>query len=62
MILSIRIFKISDSVVLFKRIIVAEFEMFVLFLMQSEEDKEKVNLKLPDFLNLTQDLILRYIS
>jgi len=56
------IFKISDSVVLFKRIIVAEFEMFVLFLMQSEEDKEKVNLKLPDFLNLTQDLILRYIS
>ena len=36
--------------------------MFVLFLMQSEEDKEKVNLKLPDFLNLTQDLILRYIS
>ena len=56
------IFKVSDSVVLFKRISVAEFEMFVLFLMRNEENKEGINLKLPDFLNLTQDLILRYIS
>ncbi|MFX0059236.1 MAG: ADP-ribosylation factor-like protein [Candidatus Hodarchaeota archaeon] len=56
------IFKVSDSIVLFKRISIADFEMFILFLMENEKNKEKVNSKLPNFLNLTQDLLLRYIS
>jgi hypothetical protein len=56
------IFKVSDSVVMFKRIKVSEFEMFILFLMESEEKKEKINSKLPNFLNITQDLLLTYIS
>jgi len=56
------IFKVANSVILFKRIKISDYEMFILFLMESENKKEKINERLPDFLNLTQDLLLRYVS
>ena len=36
--------------------------MFILFLLDNEDKKEKINQLLPNFLNRTQDLFLRYIS
>ncbi|MHA2183198.1 MAG: ADP-ribosylation factor-like protein, partial [Promethearchaeota archaeon] len=56
------IFKVSESVILFKRIKVAEENMFILFLIDSEKRKEKINNKLPSFLNQTRELLLRYIA
>jgi len=56
------IFKVADSVIFFKRIKISDYEMFILFLMETENKKDIINNKLPDFLNLTQDLLLRYVS
>ncbi len=56
------IFKVADSVILFKKIQVAENDMFILFLIDNEKRKEKINAKLVDFLDQTKDLLLRYIS
>ena len=56
------IFKVADSVILFKKIQVAENDMFILFLIDNEKRKEKINAKLIDFLDQTKDLLLRYIS
>ena len=56
------IFKVSESVILFKRIKVAEETMFILFLIDSEKRKEKINTKLSDFLSQTKELLLRYIA
>jgi len=56
------IFKVADSVILFKKIQVAENDMFILFLIDHEKRKEKINAKLVDFLDQTRDLLLRYIS
>ncbi|MHA1986642.1 MAG: ADP-ribosylation factor-like protein [Promethearchaeota archaeon] len=56
------IFKVSDSIILFKRIKVAEENMFVLFLIDNEKKKEKINEKLPNFLDQTKELLLRYIG
>ena len=56
------IFKISDSVIFFKKIQIADYIMFILFLMDDETKKNKINELLPDFLYRTSDLLLRYIS
>ncbi|MHA2326621.1 MAG: ADP-ribosylation factor-like protein, partial [Promethearchaeota archaeon] len=56
------IFKVADSVILFKKIDVAESSMFILFLIDNEKRKEKINSQLPDFLGQTKDLLLRYIA
>ena len=56
------IFKVSESVILFKRIKVAEENMFILFLVDNEKRKEKINTKLPNFLDQTKELLLRYIA
>ncbi|MFX1480105.1 MAG: ADP-ribosylation factor-like protein, partial [Promethearchaeota archaeon] len=56
------IFKVSDSIILFKKIHVSENEMFILFLIDSEKRKEKINNLLPNFLEQTKDLLLRYIA
>ncbi|MFW9866790.1 MAG: ADP-ribosylation factor-like protein [Candidatus Thorarchaeota archaeon] len=56
------IFKVSDSIILFKKIQVSENEMFILFLIDSEKRKEKINTLLPNFLEQTKDLLLRYIA
>ena len=56
------IFKVADSVILFRKIQIADNDMFILFLVDNEKRKEKINEKLQDFLNQTQDLLLRYIA
>ena len=56
------IFKVSESVILFKRIKVAEETMFILFLIDNEKRKEKINAKLSTFLSQTKELLLRYIA
>ncbi len=56
------IFKVSDSVILFKKIKVLHYDMFILFLLDKENIKEKINKNIQDFLDRTQDLLIRYIS
>jgi len=56
------LFKISNSIILFKKTQISDYPMFILFLMDREEKKDKINLLLPDFLDRTRDLLLRYIS
>jgi GTPase SAR1 family protein len=55
-------FKVSDSVILFKKLQVLNYDMYVLFLLDEEDKKEKINQNLEEFLNRTQDLLIRYIS
>ena len=56
------VFKISNSVILFKKVNLSNQSMFVLFLIDAESKIEEINKSLPDFLTRTNDLILRYIS
>lgn len=56
------IFKIANSVILLKKTQIADFDMFILFLMDEEGKKERINELIPDFLYRTSDLLLRYIS
>lgn len=56
------IFKVSESVIFFKKIRVADSDMFILFLIENEKRKDKINTKLPDFLEQTKELLLRYIA
>jgi GTPase SAR1 family protein len=55
-------FKVSDSVILFKKLQVLNYDMYVLFLLDEEDKKEKINENIEEFLNRTQDLLIRYIS
>ncbi|MFX0135175.1 MAG: ADP-ribosylation factor-like protein [Candidatus Hodarchaeota archaeon] len=56
------IFKVSNSVILFKRIQIEEDYMFLLFLLDDENRKEIINEKLSEFLSQTSDLLQRYIA
>ncbi|MFX0036681.1 MAG: ADP-ribosylation factor-like protein [Candidatus Hermodarchaeota archaeon] len=56
------IFKVSNSIILFKRIQIEENNMFLLFLIDDENKKEIINIELSSFLNYTKDLLLRYIA
>ncbi|MFX1256814.1 MAG: ADP-ribosylation factor-like protein [Promethearchaeota archaeon] len=56
------IFEIANSVVLLKKVQIADYIMFILFLMKEENKKKRINELLPDFLYRTSDLLLRYIS
>jgi len=56
------IFKVSNSVIIIKRVKIADFFIFILLLVDDEQRKEKINEKLPNFLNNTQNLLLRYIN
>jgi GTPase SAR1 family protein len=56
------IFKVSESIILFKKIKVADSDTFILFLIDNEKRKAKINAKLPDFLSHTKELLLRYIA
>ena len=55
-------FKVSDSVILFKKIRVLNYDMYILFLLDKENKKESIDRNLQDFLKRTQDLLIRYIS
>ena len=56
------IFKVADSVILFKKIQIEENNMFLLFLVENEKKKKIINKQLPEFLDQTKDLLLRYIA
>ena len=56
------VFKVANSVILVRKVKISNFEMFILLLMDDESKKENVNLKLPNFLEITGDLLLTYIS
>ena len=56
------IFTVSDSIILIKRLEIVNYELYILFLIDNESKKEIINQNLQDFLNRTQDLLLRYIS
>ena len=56
------IFKIANSVILIRKIAVSDYDMFSLYLMDDESKKERINELLPDFINRTKELLLRYIS
>lgn len=56
------IFKVAKSVIYIKRIQISGSDMFLLFLLDKEKKKDDINKNLPDFLNQTRDLLLRYIS
>jgi len=56
------IFRVSDSIILLKRVEIVKYELYMLFLIDDENKKYIINQNLQDFLNRTQDLLLRYIS
>ena len=56
------IFRVSDSIILLKRLEVVNYELYILFLIDNESKKDIINQNLQDFLNRTQDLLLRQIS
>ena len=55
-------FKVSDSIILFKKIRVLNYDMYVLFLLDEENKKDQINQHLQEFLKRSQDLLIRYIS
>ncbi len=56
------IFQVSDAVILLKRLEIVNYELYILFLIDNERKRDIINQNLQDFLNRTQDLLLRYIS
>ncbi len=56
------IFKVANSVIFLRRVEIEENSMFILFLIDDEKKKKLINKKLPEFLNQTKDLLLRYIA
>lgn len=56
------VFSISNAKVLFKKVYISSYEMYILFLLDSNDKIERVNANLPEFLNKTSALLLRYIS
>ena len=56
------VFKVVNSVIMFKRIQIEKNNMFFLFLVDNETKKDIINNELQSFLNYTQDLLLRYIA
>ncbi|MFW9784202.1 MAG: hypothetical protein ACFFFB_18120, partial [Candidatus Heimdallarchaeota archaeon] len=56
------LFRVANSIILFKKIQIAENEMFILFLIDNEKKTMKINEQLPNFLTQTKDLLLRYIA
>ena len=55
-------FTVSDSIILFKKILVLNYDMYILFLLDDESKKESINQHVKEFLDRTQDLLIRYIS
>ena len=56
------IFRVSNSIILLKRVEIVNYELYILFLIDNENKKDVINQNLQDFLNRTQDLLLRYIA
>jgi len=56
------IFKVTNSVILIKKIQISDHDFYVLFLLDDERKKEKIEGLLPNFLYRISDLLLRYIT
>ncbi|MFX0042400.1 MAG: ADP-ribosylation factor-like protein [Candidatus Hodarchaeota archaeon] len=56
------IFKVADSVVIFRKISITDNNMFILFLVDDESKEILIDKQLDNFLDYTKDLLLRYIS
>ncbi|MHA2393272.1 MAG: ADP-ribosylation factor-like protein [Promethearchaeota archaeon] len=56
------LFKVANSIIVFKKILIAENPMFILFLIDNEKKILKIKELLPNFLTQTKDLLLRYIA
>jgi len=56
------IFKVSDSIILLKQLKIVNYELYILFLIDNENKKEIIDQNLQDFLDRTQDLLIRHIS
>ena len=56
------VFKIAESFILFKKVKISDYNLFFLFLLENEVQKEEISKVLPKFLETTGDLLLRYIS
>ncbi|TFG29309.1 MAG: hypothetical protein EU532_03440 [Promethearchaeota archaeon] len=56
------IFKVTNSVILIKKIQISDHDFYVLFLIDDERKKEKIEGLLPNFLYRISDLLLRYIT
>ena len=56
------LFKVANSIIVVKKIKIADFDMFILFLIDDEKKKEIINQNLPALLRNAHDLLLRYIS
>ncbi|MBN1802454.1 MAG: 50S ribosome-binding GTPase [Candidatus Lokiarchaeota archaeon] len=56
------IFKIADSVILFKRAKLDGQDIFLLFLIDEEQKKNHINQNLPEFLSRNSGLISRYMA
>jgi len=56
------LFNIANSVILLKKFQIADYEMFLLFLMDESIKKNKIEELLPNFIYRTSDLLLGYIS
>ncbi|MFX1379532.1 MAG: ADP-ribosylation factor-like protein [Promethearchaeota archaeon] len=56
------VFKVANSIIIFQRIQLEDNIMFFLFLVDNENKKEKIKKELSNFINYTQDLLLRYIA
>jgi GTPase SAR1 family protein len=56
------IFQVANSIIVVKKVSIADFEMFFLFLIDDEKKKELINQNLPTLLQNANDLLLRYIS
>ena len=57
------VFQFNENLkVLLKKIQVSNNELYILFLIDNENKKKKINDLLPDFIKITSDLLIRYIS
>ncbi len=56
------LFNIANSVILLKKFQIADYEMFLLFLMDESIKRNKIEELFPNFIYRTSDLLLGYIS
>jgi len=56
------LFKVANSIIVVKKVQIADFNMFFLFLIDDEKKNELINQNLPELLQNAHDLLLRYIA
>jgi hypothetical protein len=56
------LFKVANSIIVVKKVQIADLNMFFLFLIDDEKKNEIINQNLPELLQNAHDLLLRYIA